>query len=116
MRVSPIVRNGTTMKKASSVVSRLKTGVICERRRTGCESPRRDDAGTSLRSGGEADGPPPPQSTPVFKRDTTLVVFPAMPGVGGDNDECGGQVDVAPEAGHGRLWRSMGDAQPVDMK
>jgi signal transduction histidine kinase len=28
-----------------------------------------------LRSGGEADGPPPPQSTPAFKRDTTLATL-----------------------------------------
>jgi hypothetical protein len=39
------------------------------------DASRRDagDAGTSSRSGDAADGPPPPQSTHVFKLDTTLV-------------------------------------------
>jgi hypothetical protein len=38
----------------------------------GCESPRRGDAGTSLRSGDEADGPPPPQSTQRNNLDEAL--------------------------------------------
>jgi len=46
--------------------------VICERRWAGCESPRRSDVVTSLRSGDEADGPPPPQSTSGNKLDAAL--------------------------------------------
>src|SRR5688572_24773253 len=55
----------------ASVVSGLFPWVMCERRWAGCESPRRGDAGTSSRSGGEADGPPPPHSTHGNKPYTT---------------------------------------------
>src|SRR5688572_10910472 len=58
--------------RAPSVVSSLFPWVICDRRWAECESPRRRDAGTSWRSGDEADGPPPPQSTHGNKLDTTL--------------------------------------------
>jgi hypothetical protein len=39
------------------------------------------DAGTSLRSGGAADGLPPPQKHPRFQRDTTLSARMRQPDV-----------------------------------
>src|SRR5260370_27380389 len=63
---------------AISASSSLFRWVICERRWAGCESPRRGDAGTSLRSGDEADGPPPPQSTQRNELDEALVLLPRV--------------------------------------
>src|SRR5690349_25041084 len=55
-----------------NTASRKKVSTACERRAARCEAPRRGDAGTSSRSGTEADGRPPPQDVDTFFRDAVL--------------------------------------------
>jgi hypothetical protein len=55
-----------------STVPRKKVSGDCERRPVRCEAPRRGDAGTSSRSGNDADGGSPPQDSDTFFRGAVL--------------------------------------------